>query len=72
MNHAGLQPPYRPRQVSYIGERGAGHLQRNPRGERQSAGDSQQNSPRAQVQSGGKFKEFLAPFIAATDKNRDG
>lgn len=72
MNHAGLQPAYSPRQISHIGERRAGHLQRNPGGERQSAGNSQQSSPRAQVQCGGKFKEFLAPLIAATNKYRNG
>ncbi len=68
MDHPGLQAADCPRQFIHIRKGRAGHFQRNPGGERQGAGDGQQNSPRAQVQRGGKFKEFLASLIAATDK----
>jgi len=72
MDHPGLQSAYCPWQVIHIGKGRAGHFQRNPGGERQGAGYGQQNSPRAEVQSGGKLKEFLASLIAATDEYRYG
>jgi hypothetical protein len=72
MDYPRLQPADRPREISYVREGSAGHLQRNPSGERQGAGDGQQNSARTEVQGGGKFKKFLAPIVAASHKYRNG
>lgn len=71
VDHARPQAAHRARQMSIIGEGRAGHLQRNPRGKWQWAREGQQSSPCAQVQSRGKFQEFLAMSVAPTDKNGD-
>lgn len=71
VDHARPQAAHRPWQMSIIGEGRAGHLQRNPRGNRQCAREGQQSAPRAQVQSRGKFQEFLALSVPSTNKNGD-
>ncbi len=72
VHHARLQAAYGSGEVSGVGKRGAGHFQRNPGGERQGAGQRQEHAARAEVQSCGKFKKFLAPLILAANENRDG
>jgi hypothetical protein len=53
-------------------QRRAGNLQQNLLGERQRAAYSDQGAAGGDVERGGKLQEFLAFFVTAAYKNRDG